>query len=183
MAIVDFHEFTEMAKDPASKKGLYLAMWEQIAPRCEHRPESVVFELLNEPNGELTPELWNEFLRDALAIVRHTNPNRTVIIGPAFWNGIGKLETLELPEDDREHLVTGPLLLADGVHAPGAHWSSHKDKSGITWNGTEAEMQAIAADFDKAQAWSKHASTAVSRASLGHTTPVIWQAGCDTRMR
>lgn len=37
----------------------------------------------------------------------------------------------------------------------GAAWSSHKDKSGVDWAGTEAERKAAKDDFAIAAAWAK----------------------------
>ena len=69
-------------------------------------PDDVLFEILNEPNKKLTPELWNPLLREALAIIRQSNPRRTVVVGPTSWNNIKDLAKLELPEEDRNLIVT-----------------------------------------------------------------------------
>jgi endoglucanase len=66
----------------------------------------VIFEILNEPNGQLTPDLWNQFLREALGVIRRTNPSRTVVIGPGQYNAIDQLDRLKLPEEDRRIIVT-----------------------------------------------------------------------------
>ena len=79
--ILDMHEFGAMAEDPAGRKEAWLAFWRQVAPRFKDAPDDVVFELLNEPNQKLTPEMWNDYLKEGLAIVRATNPTRTVIVG------------------------------------------------------------------------------------------------------
>lgn len=155
MVILDFHEFTTMAKDPVTLKGRYLAIWAQLAEHCKDRPGDVFFELLNEPNGKLTVELWNEFLVEALGVIRKSNPARTVIIGPGQWNGIGQLDTLRLPEEDRNLIVTVHYYSPMEFTHQGAPWSAHKDKSGVTWTATDAQKQAVEKDFDKAQAWSK----------------------------
>lgn len=153
LVILDFHEFTAMAKDPRGKKERYLAIWAHIAERCKARPNEVLFELLNEPNGELTPEMWNEFLAEALALVRRTNPQRTVIVGPGQWNGIGQLEKLVLPKDDRNLIVTVHYYSPFEFTHQGAPWTNQKDKLGVAWDGTPEQLDAIARDFDKAAAW------------------------------
>ncbi|MGE5611245.1 MAG: glycoside hydrolase family 5 protein [Bacillota bacterium] len=153
--ILDFHEFTAMAKDPLSKKERFLAMWGQIAERCKGLPSEVYFEVLNEPNGELTPAMWNQFLSEALELIRKTNPTRTVIIGPAFWNGIGHLGELQLPENDRNIIVTIHYYSPMEFTHQGAAWTSQRDKLGVAWNGTEQERAAVARDFDKAQSWAE----------------------------
>lgn len=155
MVILDFHEFTAMAKDPLGKKERYLAIWSQIAERCNGRPGEVLFELLNEPNRELTPELWNQFLREALGVVRRANPSRTVIVGPGSWNNISQLDKLDLPEDDRNLIVTVHYYSPMEFTHQGAGWTDHKDKSGIAWKATPEECEAVGRDFDKARRWSE----------------------------
>jgi endoglucanase len=106
MVILDLHEFGAMGTDPEANKPKFLAFWRQVSERFRDAPDTVLFEILNEPSRELTAEMWNQYLGEALAIIRKTNPTRTVIIGPAGWNGIGELGGLKLPEDDRNIIVT-----------------------------------------------------------------------------
>jgi endoglucanase len=155
--ILDFHEFLEMAKEPKARKARFLDIWQQMAERYRNAPNEVFFEILNEPNGKLTPALWNRLLGEALAIIRRTNPNRTVVIGPGRWNGIDSLEDLRLPENDRNVIVTIHYYSPFEFTHQGASWTEHKDKRDVKWNGTDEERQAVMRDFAKAQAWAtKH---------------------------
>ena len=88
--ILDLHEFGNMGDDPAANKEKFLAFWRQLSAHYPKAPASVYFEVLNEPSRKMTAALWNEYLREALAIIREKNPTRTVIIGPAFWNSIDR---------------------------------------------------------------------------------------------
>jgi endoglucanase len=155
MVILDLHEFGSMGENPEANHEKFLAFWRQISEHCRNAPDSVVFEILNEPAKKLTPQLWNQYLREALAIIRKAHPTRTVIVGPAFWNGIGHLGELELPKDDTNLIVTVHYYSPMEFTHQGAGWSEHKDKSGIDWKGTEAERQAILNDFNKAVSWAK----------------------------
>lgn len=155
LVIIDLHEYNTLAKNPMGQKKMFLSMWRQIAERYKDYPDEVIFEILNEPNREMTPELWNEFHREALEIIRESNPVRTVIIGPAYWNSIDYLEQLILPEDDRNLIVTVHYYSPGEFTHQGASWSNHRDKSGIEWRATTEERQAIIDDFAKGQAWSK----------------------------
>mgnify|MGYP005837657639 CR=1 FL=1 len=155
MVILDFHEFTQMGEDPDGNKERFLRMWRTIAERQRHRPVEVLFEILNEPNKKLTPEKWNDLLAEALAIIRQTNPARTVVIGPAFWNSVDHLDELKLPEDDRNLIVTVHFYKPFDFTHQGASWTDRKDKLGIEWKGTPEEQQAITSDFDKVQTWAK----------------------------
>ena len=57
MVILDLHEFHAMGADPMANKERFLATWKQLAERYKGCPGEVIFEILNEPNKELTPEL------------------------------------------------------------------------------------------------------------------------------
>ena len=152
MVIVDLHEFSAMGKDPRGNRAKFLAFWSQIAPRYRRASGNVVFELLNEPSRELTPELWNVYYREALAIIRRTNPTRTVIVGPPSWNSVKHLDGLNLPEEDRNLIVTVHYYTPMDFTHQGASWVGRQDESGVEWRGTPDERAAIAADFQTVQA-------------------------------
>ncbi len=153
MVILDLHEFNAMADDPVARKPMFLAFWQQIAPRFKEAPDNVLFEILNEPNRTVTPEMWNAYLREALDVIRETNPHRTVVIGPAHWNGIRALEELDLPEDERNVIVTVHYYSPMEFTHQGAAWSSYRDTSGVEWTGTDEEIESIVNDFKVAQQW------------------------------
>ena len=155
MVILDFHEFQAMGADPEQNKDRFLAMWKQLAQHCKGLPSQVLFEILNEPNKKMTADLWNSLLRETLAIIRQSNPTRTVIIGPVNWNSIDLLKQLELPEEDHNIIVTVHYYNPFAFTHQGAAWAGMKDKAGVAWNGTEKEQHAVEQDFDKAQAWSQ----------------------------
>jgi endoglucanase len=152
--ILDFHEFNVMGENPEANRERFLAFWKQLSAHCRNAPDSVVFEILNEPNKKLTPTLWNEYLREALAIIREKNPTRTVIVGPAFWNSVDHLRELELPAKDRHLIVTVHYYKPMSFTHQGASWTGEKDKSGITW-GTDAERKAVTDDFTRVASWAK----------------------------
>lgn len=157
--VLNVHHYLEMDEQPDQHQARYLALWEQIAPRYRDRPASLVFELLNEPHDKLTAGKWNKILVDALAVVRRTNPTRTIVVGPVAWNGISELKSLELPEDDRNIVVTVHYYLPFAFTHQGAHWIDAKTRPpvGTKWTGSATEREAVTRDFDTAAAWSiKH---------------------------
>lgn len=155
VAILDLHEYNALGSDPGANKEKFLSFWRQISARYQNAPTSVFFELLNEPSKKLTPALWNEYLREALTIVREKNPRRTVIVGPAFWNSIDHLPELELPAGDTNLIVTVHYYQPMDFTHQGAAWADRKDKLGVEWLGTPDELNRIKRDFDKAAAWAK----------------------------
>ena len=155
MVILDLHNYNDIAKDPVGLKPRFLAFWRQVAPRFKDAPDRVLFEVLNEPNGKLTPALWNDDLREALAIIRETNPARSVIIGPPFWNGIDHLDDLRLPEEDRNIVVTVHYYEPMTFTHQGAPWNRETARlSGVRW-GTDEEKHRVVEDFGRVQQWSK----------------------------
>ena len=155
MVILDLHEYTAMADNPEAKKEMFFSFWRQVAPRYKDKSSKVVFELLNEPNQKLTPEMWNTFLIEAIKIIRESNPDRTLIIGPGNWNGIESLNTLKLPENDRNIVVTVHFYHPMRFTHQGAAWASeYKNLSGIKWTGTPEEKKEIESRLQVAADWS-----------------------------
>jgi endoglucanase len=153
--ILDYHNDDALMKNPDSGSQRFAATWMNIATHLKDAPSSVVFELLNEPNGKLDAPHWNMLLASTLNVVRTTNPTRTVIVGPVWWNSISKLNDLVLPDSDTHLLVT--VHYYDPFHFThqGASWAGQESKKwlGTKWLGTDAEKKAIADAFDQAAAW------------------------------
>ncbi len=92
----------ERAVDPALLQVRFLSMWKQIAERYADRDARLLFEPYNEPHGALEP-LWNELLSRAVRLIRQSNPERVLVIGPTHWNNALHLPRLRLPPDP--HLI------------------------------------------------------------------------------
>lgn len=120
--IVDVHHFEEMAKDPNANKARLYAFWEQIGKRYAKRPPEVAFEILNEPNGALEPKLLNEITKEALKIIRKTNPTRIVFADPYFWASAERLAELELPTGDKNVVATFHVYEPHLFTHQGASW-------------------------------------------------------------
>lgn len=154
MVILDLHNYNDVAKDPAAFKPRLISFWRQVAARFKDAPDTLLFEILNEPNGKLTGPLWNEWLAEALAVIRASNPARTVVIGPPWWNGIGHLDELVLPESDRNIIVTVHYYEPFRFTHQGAPWAPENVRlSGATWGSAE-EIKRLESDFARVQAWS-----------------------------
>ncbi|MBS7613989.1 glycoside hydrolase family 5 protein [Candidatus Bathyarchaeota archaeon] len=179
MAILDFHEFIAMGRAPLENRERFLSFWRQIGERYHDYPDEVLFELLNEPNGKLTPELWNVFLKEALSIVREGNPERIVIIGPAYWNNINLLSKLALPEEDRNIIVTVHYYEPMDFTHQGAKWAGREDKIGVDWKGTDEEKKTIIDAFNKAHSWAKEHNRPIFLGEFG----VYDKAPMESRVR
>jgi len=83
----------------------YLAMWRQISLRYKDRSSRLIFEPLNEPHGKIDSDRWNVLLPKTLEVIRKSNQNRIVMIGPTSWNAVTDLQKLVVPID-RNLIVT-----------------------------------------------------------------------------
>jgi endoglucanase len=151
--ILDEHDYNRIGRDVAGCTPKLLAFWRQVSEHFQRAPDEVLFEILNEPNSQVTEQTWNGLLKQALTIIRRTNPTRNVVIGPASWNSIHALDKLELPDADRHIIVTVHYYLPMEFTHQGARWNkSTAGLSDITW-GTDAERQRLRRDFAGVQQW------------------------------
>lgn len=151
--ILDNHEFNFCADNAAACMPKLNAFWAQVAPRYRNVSANLVFEILNEPHGQVTPELWNAQIKQTLPIIRATNPLRNVIIGPGSWNSPDYLTKLEVPVADRHLIITFHYYAPMEFTHQGSPWVPQYKLTGQNW-GTEADLAKLNQDFDKVKAWS-----------------------------
>ncbi len=153
--VLNMHHYEEIFKTPDEHRERYLALWQQIAEHYMDFPAELALELLNEPHAKLTSEKWNSMLANALTIVRRTHPTRKIVIGPGGWNSINELESLQLPEADRNIIVTVHYYSPMQFTHQGAEWTGAEAQKwlGTKWTGTPAEQQAVRRDLDRAISW------------------------------
>jgi endoglucanase len=153
--VINTHHYDEVYRDPDNHLPRLSAMWKQISEHYRDRPSTVLFELLNEPNARLDHERWNKAVAELIPVVRATNRNRGVIVGPSNWNHVSHLEKLELPHDDRLLIATFHYYEPFQFTHQGASWAKGSDAwRGRKW-GTPEELKRLRDDFDKAVAWAK----------------------------
>jgi endoglucanase len=153
--ILDEHDFKYCGETSYVEcKPKLLSIWQQVAPRYRDTPNSVTFELLNEPHGLISSQEWNSLFPELLAIVRKTNPTRNVIIGPGDWNSRAALKELALPGDDGHIIVTFHYYEPLPFTHQGAPWASEEIRSGhdIAWGKPEDQL-IVERDFDGVAQW------------------------------
>lgn len=155
--ILDMHHYAQMMLEPQPERERFLAVWRQVAEHYRDAPATVMFELLNEPNRELTRERWNEALAALLPVVRASNPHRTLIVGGGDWNSAAALESLTLPADDRNLIATFHYYVPMEVTHQGAEWVAGAGGwVGTRWSGTPAQRQRLREDFERVTRWAAH---------------------------
>ncbi len=180
VVVLNVHHYEEMAVDPEGHEQRFLELWKQIAAHYKDYSQSVFFEPLNEPNSALTASLWNRISNEALAIIRKTNPERTVIIGGVSWNAYDQLASLELPADDRHLIATYHYYNPFEFTHQGAEWVSGSGAwLGTTWEASDAQKAAVTAHFDAVAAWAGQHNLPVYMGEFGAYS----KADMDSRAR
>ena len=152
--VLDVHHFDALSADPDGQAPRFLALWSQIAEHYASASDRLCFELLNEPHDPLTAERWNDLLADALTVVRASNPERAVLVGPVRWNIVDALPTLRLP-DDANLIATVHYYSPFRFTHQGAGWLEGAGEwLGTPW-GTEAERARVRSDLEGAAAWAR----------------------------
>ena len=156
VVLINMHNYDDLMLNPPLNYDRFVALWEQIATHYQSYPPELFFELLNEPNSLLTAERWNPLALRALAVVRRTNPQRAVVIGPDSYNAVGRLFMLQLPDADRNLIATVHYYNPFQFTHQGAEWAAGSDAwLGTSWTATEAQKTAVLRDFDEVAQWGK----------------------------
>jgi endoglucanase len=174
------HHYEELYADPDGQKDKFLAIWKQIAERYRDYPDTLIFEPLSERLGKLNAVNWNSLTKEVLAVIRRSNPHRTVVIGTGGFYLIDNLELLELPKDDFNIIVDVHYFMPSEFTHQGAGWVQGSEKwLGTKWIGSEKEKQAIINNFDIAADWAKKNSRPIYLSEFG----VYEKADMESRAR
>ena len=141
--MINIHHFNELDKNPANATAEFLKIWSQIAAHYKNYPNTLAFELDNEPHDQATTASMNPIYDRAIAEIRRTNPHRTFFIEPGSWGNIDELKKLVLPPDDN-------VIVSVHCYDPfyfthqGASWTGDETKpTGIIFPGPPAEPLAL----------------------------------------
>jgi len=129
--IINVCHFSAFTNDPPGQTDKLLAIWRQLAVHYAKFPDSLAFELLNEPNGAATTQVMNPIYARLIAEIRQTNPHRTIFVQPGNWGGINELKNLVLPPD--KNLIVS-------VHCYEPFYFTHQ---GADWAGQDRQVTGI----------------------------------------
>ncbi len=145
--IINMHHHEKIFENPAAEKQKFLAQWTQIADYFKTHEQDLLFEVLNEPHGSLSPTLWNGYFAEALSIIRNKNPSRIVLIGTANYGGLGGLADLKIP-DDKYLIVSIHYYDPFPFTHQGAEWVDGSNAwLGTPWQGNFADRAQISSQF------------------------------------
>ncbi|MEQ8677749.1 MAG: glycoside hydrolase family 5 protein [Aggregatilineales bacterium] len=152
-AVINIHHYDEMMTEPDANFERLQGLWAQIAESFADYPETVLFELLNEPHNQLVANIWNEMYPQLINIIRETNPERLIIFGGDQWNSAFSLDNLILPVNTENLMVTFHFYEPFQFTHQGAEWVD----GAYAWRGTrfgsEADYALINDTLDDVIAW------------------------------
>jgi endoglucanase len=178
--IINMHHHDDFFAAPDAGKDRFLAQWTQIAELFKDYPDSLVFELMNEPHDKLDGPKWNSFVREALDVIRPTNPKRIVMIGTSPWGGLDGVANLDLPDDDYLILTVHYYNPFEFTHQ-GAEWVGSQSQAwlGTKWNDTEAERESVKNQFAFTKSFAQQHNIPVHVGEFGAYS----KADLDSRVR
>ncbi len=154
--ILDNHTDEQLMNNPAVFGGRIFFLWEQLSYHYRNFPDSLMFELLAEPHGNLDG-YWNRLIAELLKKVRINNPERPVIVGPVNFNRPEFLNQLQLPAADNYIIVSFHQYNPIRFTMQGETWFPFGKP--LEWIGTvwpkNGDEEFLVRMFDQINAWAK----------------------------
>lgn len=101
--ILDLHHFNEIMKDPDGQADRFIGIWKHLARHYEGASDKLIFELLNEPHGNLTNKKAADLYARAMGHIRARHPDRWVILGGDDYSSVDGLSGLPVFDDRTVH--------------------------------------------------------------------------------
>jgi endoglucanase len=163
--VVNMHHYRQLNGEPLDEAEYpvaaadidrrFLAMWQQISRRFASYPDKLLFELMNEPHKRLNEVKWNQLFELARQVVRESNPQRWIVVGPSRWNNAGALKDLILDPNDRRLLVTIHHYNPFEFTHQGAEWTHLKNQPAQSQECcNETQLLNLYQPLDLAKTWS-----------------------------
>lgn len=137
--ILDVHHYEKLMANPKRHHARFLSLWEQISTAFANTPDTVYFELLNEPKEKLNPQKMNPLFVEAMAIIRRSNPTRKVIIGGYPWNFIEGMDNVNWDafSQDKNIVATFHFYDPHPFTHQGAEWERPVQPTGVHWGSVQ----------------------------------------------
>lgn len=113
-AVVDLHilrsHYFNAKEKPlfteAKAQEAFYECWRQISNELNtYSTDWVAYELMNEPVAD-KPEDWNRLVKRCTEVIRELEPERILVIGSNRWQGYETVKDLQLPENDKNIIIS-----------------------------------------------------------------------------
>jgi len=169
--IITDHHFDSLYYRPQDTlyRNMFFSMWKQLTNHyisVDH--DHLFFEVLNEPEINLTATLWNQLLPQIIDTVRVIDSDRTVIIDGPNYAYHGSLVDLTIPDSNQNIIVSTRYYLPTDFAQQGAWWMAGMQQYvGTTWLGTSTEEKVVTNDMTIITNWAKAHKRAITIGEYG----------------
>jgi endoglucanase len=171
--IITVHHFNELYNYPDDPQylNMFFYIWKQLTEhyvQTDH--EHLFFEILNEPEVNLTAEKWNLLMPVIIDTIRVRDSDRTLIIDAPDYATHTSLPELSIPASEDNVIVSTRYYLPWQFAQQGAWWSDWTDLNqylGTTWRGTQDEKSTVLGDMEFIRDWSETNSRPVTIGEWG----------------
>jgi hypothetical protein len=142
--------------DPVNR-ARFDSLWSQIAVRFKNKSEKLIFEICNEPVN-ISKANTDEMHKNAIAVIRKTNPTRLIIFQGTDWGGSDGLINAAIPND--KYII-------------GSFHSYDPYPFGLVGTGTfgsAADINTLKAKFQSLKNWSDKNNIPVFLGEFGGTS-------------
>ncbi len=176
--IIDMHHFVELVDaeaidedknlpDDFDYERAFYEMWEQISIRYKEMPKELVFEILNEPKDDITPEKWNEMVAKTISIIRETNETRKIIVSTARTAIVEAFDDLVLPKDNNLIVTFHYYTPLEFAFQNDENHSDYELDGEIHWLGSEEDLEELEKKFKIASDFAKENNVEVLLGEFG----------------
>jgi len=164
--VLNIHHYEALMDNPGANYETFLHIWEQLAYYYQDLPPKVSFEVMNEPNGAMRGDTMRQFQKDAIAVIRKTNPTRTLILGGEDWSGIRTLETNFMSPDPNVIYTFHYYDPFDFTHQ-NAPWTGPDGPTETKTWGTASQRRTLRNDMLRAKRFAEKAGRALFLGEFG----------------
>jgi endoglucanase len=171
--IITIHHFNNLYNYPDDTLylNMFFAIWKQLTDHylsVDH--ERLFFEVLNEPEVNLTSDKWNQLMPKIIDTIRVKDYDRTLIIDGPDYAYHESLVKLNIPQSEQNVIVSTRYYLPYQFAQQGSWWNTWTDMNkflGTTWSGTSSEKNTVLSDISKIKDWSANNNRPITIGEYG----------------
>ena len=151
---LDIHHFWRLMDQPERYSPRVAELWRQIAEHYRDAPPDLIFEIINELNNRYwTPARTTALYQESIGVIRESNPDRLIVVGPPDWNTINGLNGWTMPEDENLALTIHYYEPHNFTHQ-NAEWLEDPPTFDRAW-GKESDLAEVRGNIARAAEWAR----------------------------
>lgn len=165
---LDVHHDDALIANPQRERARFVSLWQEIGEAFAAAPDAtLLFELLNEPNGAAWDgALLTDLQAETIGIVRESNPTRLIVVGPGNWQNIDALSRWMAP-DARNIAVSVHYYEPHAFTHQNAEWlGAEAPRYDRAW-GAASDIRAVGAQIAQAADWGAAQGLAMQLGEFG----------------